>query len=143
MPLTGDILKELRVLTQGKKSSDPLFRRVTDKTAVMLRADLEDARQKWLSEAKTPQERQAREESDFLKAQTDDGELDFHALRHSFATMLTASGVAPKDAQSLLRHSSIGLTMDRYSHLYKGAATAAAAKLPDLAAMPEADSKTA
>lgn len=143
LPLTGDILKELRVLTQGKKSSDPLFRRITSETAKMLRADLKDARQKWLSEAKTPQERQAREESDFLKAQTDDGELDFHALRHSFATMLTASGVAPQDAKALLRHSSITLTVDRYSHLYKGAETAAVAKLPDFAATPETDAKTA
>lgn len=43
--------------------------------------------------------------------------LDFHALRHSFISDLARAGVHPKEAQALARHSSIGLTMDRYTHL--------------------------
>ena len=39
----------------------------------------------------------------------------FHALRHTFITNLARSGVHPKTAQSLARHSTITLTMDRYS----------------------------
>ncbi len=41
---------------------------------------------------------------------------DFHALRHTFITNLVRGGVHPKVAQQLTRHSTITLTMDRYSH---------------------------
>jgi integrase len=45
------------------------------------------------------------------------GVFDFHALRHQFLSALARSGVHPKAAQKLARHSTITLTMDRYSHL--------------------------
>lgn len=51
--------------------------------------------------------------------------LDFHALRHSFISGLVMSGVNPKVAQSLARHSTIALTLDRYTHLEDGAERAA------------------
>jgi len=57
---------------------------------------------------------------------------DFHALRHSFITSLVMGGVNPKEAQSLARHSVIGLTLDRYTHQYAGNLTAALNVLPDL-----------
>ena len=41
---------------------------------------------------------------------------DFHSLRHTFITNLARGGVHPKVAQALARHSTITLTMDRYSH---------------------------
>ena len=41
---------------------------------------------------------------------------DFHALRHSYITMLERSGVSPKLAQELARHSDIRLTMNVYTH---------------------------
>ena len=43
--------------------------------------------------------------------------LDFHATRHTFISLLAKSGVHPKMAQSLARHSTITLTMDRYTHV--------------------------
>jgi integrase len=43
--------------------------------------------------------------------------IRFHDLRHSHATQLLASGVHPKVAQERLGHSSIGITMDLYSHV--------------------------
>ncbi len=43
--------------------------------------------------------------------------LDFHALRGTFATMLSKSGVSPKAAQELMRHSDIRLTMQTYTNL--------------------------
>jgi len=43
--------------------------------------------------------------------------LDVHSLRHTFATMLSKAGVAPRMAQELLRHSDIRLTMNTYTHL--------------------------
>lgn len=44
-------------------------------------------------------------------------EIRIHDLRHSAATMLLKMNVNPKQVQVLLGHSSIVITMDRYSHL--------------------------
>ena len=41
---------------------------------------------------------------------------DFHALHHSFITMMERAGISPKAAQELARHSDIRLTMQRYTH---------------------------
>ena len=43
--------------------------------------------------------------------------LDFHALRHTFASMLARANVAPRVAQALLRHSDPRLTLGVYTHL--------------------------
>jgi len=40
---------------------------------------------------------------------------DFHALRHSFITMVGKAGVSPREHQDLARHSTYALT-SRYSH---------------------------
>jgi integrase len=58
--------------------------------------------------------------------------IDFHGLRHTFIGNLAAGGVHPKTAQTLARHSSITLTMDRYTHLSVADQTAALDALPDL-----------
>ncbi len=44
----------------------------------------------------------------------------FHSLRHTFATELFRRRMHPKVVQSLLEHSSITQTMDRYLHLLEG-----------------------
>jgi len=41
--------------------------------------------------------------------------VDIHALRHSFGTLLSTSGVAPRTAQQAMRHSRIDLTMGVYT----------------------------
>ncbi|MDA1252832.1 MAG: site-specific integrase, partial [Planctomycetota bacterium] len=41
--------------------------------------------------------------------------IDVHALRHTFGTMLSQGGVAPRTAQAAMRHSSIDLTMNVYT----------------------------
>ena len=41
--------------------------------------------------------------------------LDVHALRHSFGTLLSRGGVAPRVAQAAMRHSDIDLTMNVYT----------------------------
>ena len=38
---------------------------------------------------------------------------DWHALRHTFISTIASGGVHPKVAQTLARHSTISLTMDR------------------------------
>ena len=72
---------------------------LTDKPAMMLRAVLAAAG---------------------IPYETDSGFADFHSLRHTFVSNLTRGGVHPKNAQKLARHSTITLTMDRYSHTVLG-----------------------
>ena len=98
----------------------------------MVRRDLTKARTAWLNEAGTSDERQNREESDFLEFETDDGRADFHSLRHTFITNLVSSGVHPKLAKELARHSTITLTMDRYSHVGLVDMNAALSSLPGI-----------
>jgi integrase len=40
---------------------------------------------------------------------------DFHALRHSYGTLLAKSGVAPRAAMALMRHTDMRLTMNVYT----------------------------
>ncbi|HUT95671.1 MAG TPA: site-specific integrase [Thermoguttaceae bacterium] len=73
-----------------------LWPRLTDKTAEMLRRDLDEAGIDYVDDAG-------------LFA-------DFHALRHSYISLITSGGVHPKIAQRLARHSDVNLAMTRYSH---------------------------
>lgn len=41
--------------------------------------------------------------------------VDVHALRHTYGSLLSAGGVAPRTAQAAMRHSSIDLTMNVYT----------------------------
>jgi integrase len=43
-------------------------------------------------------------------------EIRWHDLRHTCATLLLSRGVHPKYVQQSLGHTSIQLTLDRYSH---------------------------
>ena len=84
----------------------------------MFRRDLDEACSIWLTEVeKIADEFQRRTESNFRKPENANGEVaDFHALRHTFITMLASLRVHPKVAQQPARHSTITLTMDWYSH---------------------------
>jgi integrase len=42
--------------------------------------------------------------------------IRFHDLRHTCATLLLRQGVNPKIVQELLGHSTVAMTLDRYSH---------------------------
>jgi integrase len=43
-------------------------------------------------------------------------DIRWHDLRHTCATLLLSHGTHPKYVQQLLGHSSIQLSLDRYSH---------------------------
>lgn len=47
------------------------------------------------------------------------GEFSFHALRHVCASLLIESGLPPKRVQTIMGHSSIQMTFDRYGHLFE------------------------
>jgi hypothetical protein len=85
----------------------------------------------WIAEAVAdPDEYTKRQQSDFLAADNHSGEsLDFHSLRHTCGAWLAQSGAHIKTVQSVMRHSTITLTMDTYGHLFPGAEAEAAGKL--------------
>ena len=69
---------------------------------------------------------------EFVRLLAKAGELPrirFHDLRHTHATQLLSSGVHPKVAQERLGHSSVGITLDLYSHILPGMQEDAAAKV--------------
>jgi integrase len=63
-----------------------------------------------------------------------DGPLfaDFHAIRHSYITLLVRSGANVKDVQTLARHSTVQLTLGVYSHSGLADRAAAVNNLPNL-----------
>lgn len=50
-----------------------------------------------------------------IESKTSDGVVDFHSLRVTYITHLVQAGIDLKRVQTLARHSTITLTMDRYS----------------------------
>ncbi len=117
MPLHPKLVEELRPWFEGKDPASPLWpgRWAENKAAgIMMKRDLEAAGIVY---------RNARG----LVA-------DFHSLRHTFITNLYRAGVSPKVIQFLARHSTITLTMDRYTHVEMGDQAAALIGLPFLPA---------
>ena len=55
--------------------------------------------------------------------------VGFHALRHSYVSMLVAQGENVKTIQALVGHSSAKITWDTYSHLFDGTTKEAACRL--------------
>jgi integrase len=87
-------------------------------TSKMMRTDLKSARQTWIGEAADEGDRSAREQSDFLSYQDQEGLFaDFHANRHTFISNLGRAGVPLAIAQKLARHSDPRLTASRYTHI--------------------------
>ena len=52
-----------------------------------------------------------------------------HQLRHAYATMCYELGVDAKDAQQLLGHSKVEVTLDTYTHIRQARRSAVADKL--------------
>ena len=81
-----------------------------------IQLDLAAARANWLLTI-PEQERESAERSDFLKYRDAEGrQIDFHALRHTFLSRLGRAGVSAKVMQRLARHSTVELTIGRYTH---------------------------
>ena len=62
--------------------------------------------------------------------------IDVHAMRHTFATMLSTSGVSPRVAQEAMRHSTMELTMKVYTDPKLLDIAGAVASMPALNAKP-------
>ena len=52
---------------------------------------------------------------------TEDGVVDFHALRMTYITRIVMAGTDPATARVLARHSDVRLTLKTYSHVGAGA----------------------
>jgi hypothetical protein len=93
---------------ERKGSTD---RRVTERTAEMLRVDLQAAG---------------------IAYETASGVADFHALRAAYVTNLVASGASVKTCQTLSRHSTPSLTIGLYAKVSLHDVKEAVENLPEL-----------
>ncbi len=92
-PLPSSLLEELNREAEEKESSDPLLY-VPSHPARAMDKDLEAAG---------------------IPKKTDEGKVDFHALRVTFVSRLVESGASVKEAQALARHANPDLTMNVYA----------------------------
>ncbi len=115
--LSPSLCAELRDFLASKlpevKAFGGSYAALTRRTAGMLQEDLAEAK---------------------IAYKDDQGDVfDFHSLRVECASLLIDSGVDPKQAQEIMRHSTIGLTMDIYTKvLGRKKKAQAIANLPDL-----------
>ena len=83
---------------------------------LMIQGDLKQARRHGLQAFQDARQRAEAEQSDFLAYCDSQGRYaDFHALRHTYITMVGKTGVSPREHQDLARHSTYALT-SRYTH---------------------------
>jgi hypothetical protein len=135
----------LRDYLRGKPAGKPVWPgKWKSRAFLLMQADLHSARQAWLQSFRDARQRADAGQSDFLTYCDAQGRYaDFHALRHSFITMVGKAGVSPKEHQDLARHSTYSLT-SRYTHarFYDLAAAVQALPIPTAPAGPEVLSAT-
>ena len=93
LPLRRDVADQLRAARGGAEENE----RVLKSMASM------ESHKRYLSQAGIPFK-------DGLGRR-----VDFHALRHTFGSMLAKAGIAPRVAMSLMRHTDMRLTMNVYT----------------------------
>ncbi len=109
-PLTKSLAADLQAFVSSKLPTTKVFT-VSRNTAEMIQIDLKAAE---------------------IEYKTDEGQADFHSLRHSFITNLARAGVHPSDAMVLARHSTITLTMNFYTHTHRESLQGIIDAQPDL-----------
>jgi integrase len=97
-PLPSGLVRRLAERCPGKAATVPLLR-VPSHTDRCIASDLEDAG---------------------IPAWTPEGNVDFHALRTTYATLVVESGANIKEAQALMRHSTPDLTLNVYARSRSG-----------------------
>lgn len=115
VPVPVDVATLLEAWLSTKPHGVPLWPK-TDRMADVIRADLKSAR---------------------VLVKTPEGEVDFHALRHTYVTRLARAGLPPIVAKELARHSTITLTMDRYAHTEQQELHGALSQVPSLVSSPD------
>ena len=115
LPLRRALAEAVARFIAGKPNNAPIFPTMPEKTAEMMRVDLDKARP-WVP----------------YRDAAGRVNVDFHSLRTTSITRLARRGVAPAMAKSLARHSTITLTPDVYTDTGEADERAALAKLPPL-----------
>ena len=133
-PLPADVAAALGEYLRNKPAGVPVWPgKWRSRAFLMIQGDLGEARTTLISEARDEREREQRSRSHFLAYCDAVGRyIHFHALRHTYVSRLVQSGASPKTAQSLARHSTVQLTLGRYSHAGLFDLTAAVDALPSL-----------
>lgn len=113
LPLRPDLVALLEPYLAARPAARPVWPGTWfEKAAKMLQADLEAAGVPYVDQ---------------------DGLFrDFHSLRHRFGTDLAAANVSPKVEQALMRHSTITLTLDTYTHINREDVVSGLGKLPPI-----------
>jgi integrase len=131
--LRPELAADLQKRFTSKMPSYPAFK-LPDmhRLAEMIRDDAAVARQAWIKEAKTDQDRIERAKSDFLANVNHAGErLVFYSCRHGHGTALADAGVPEKDIAKSMHHAS-RTTTERYMHSDRSRVSKAIDQLPDL-----------
>ncbi|MFA6242031.1 MAG: tyrosine-type recombinase/integrase [Candidatus Hydrogenedentales bacterium] len=128
LPIRPETAEELRAFFVGRmpgaKAFGGRYKRLTDRTFEAIKDDLE------ATVEKDPQGKVIVEAIAYTDAA---GRYrDFHSLRHTCGSWLSACGVHPKTIQTIMRHGDINMTMTRYGHTLRGQEAEAISRLPDL-----------
>ncbi len=130
--IDADLADELRNFLTRHDPGEVVFQLPKKEAAKMIQADLAESRKLWLAASDQNEDR-----SDFLNLQNHAGEkLDFHSLRHTCGAWLALRDVQSKIIQTVMRHSTITLTMDTYGHILDGSQAEAVSGFGDLTKEP-------
>jgi len=134
-PILRDLAEIMgRYIAESRKYPTTRLFNIPERTSDMIQEDLKNAKTAWVDEVKGDEKTmEDRQTSDFLSFRDSSGQVaDFHVLRHTFITRLARSGISPTVAKTLARHSTVTLTLDRYTHTLFGDLRGALEKLPEL-----------
>ncbi len=142
-PVPLELAPMLRDFLRGRDPDALPFAGLPVHSARMIREDLERARAAWIADSdEGSEERARREESDFLAYVNHDGMYaDWHAQRTTYISAIVASGTDAKTAQSLARHTTSRMTMDRYAKAREGNCSAALESVDAFKAATDAQQK--
>lgn len=136
LPLPPNLADILRPWLESLGAGEPLWPgpwASQKRASKFLQVDLKKARETWLETATDEAQRAEMEQTDFLLYRNNHGHQgDFHAFRHTFLSRLGRSGASAKVMQRLARHSTVELTIGRYTHAGLDDLSMAVGKLPAL-----------
>ena len=118
VPLPSALVEQIKQHTLGKDKSKAIFKGVYSSSVCgrRLKKDMAKARKSYIQESRTPEEKEARTNDDFLLFKNHLGEyLDFQSLRSGFVTSLLEQGANIKVVQKLARHKDAETTLKHYA----------------------------
>ena len=117
-PLPAALADLLRIWLEDRPVDAPLWPLPHHAAQRLLVPDLRRARARWLLTIPKGKARRKAQDEDTLRYRDSAGRFaDLHALRHSYITRLSISGMPLPMAQRLARHSSPTLTANTYTHI--------------------------